>query len=184
MVTAAGRPIQTFQTIFREEHRVVRDLLLALVDALEARDLERARTLLQQVAATAGPHFRYEEEALYPALVPIFGAGYIEKLVGDHDFAIASARRLAVVAAQNTLTDDEAAEAIRLVRGILPHVSDCEGLTIMAELFSDSVVESVLETREAAREAGLDLLAWAAEVRTRRAPSHTGGSLRTTESGH
>jgi hypothetical protein len=46
-------------------------------------------------------------------------------------------------------------------------VSDCEGLTIMVELLPDASVESIVETREAAREDGLDLLTWAAEVRGR-----------------
>jgi hypothetical protein len=56
---------------------------------------------------------------------------------------------------------------VRLTRGILPHVSDCEGLTIMVELFPDSALEAVLDARARAREAGLDLLTWAGEVRTR-----------------
>ena len=56
---------------------------------------------------------------------------------------------------------------MRLTRGILPHVSDCEGLTIMVELFPGPAVESVLDARERAREEGLDLLTWARDVRTR-----------------
>lgn len=165
--TSATLPLDTFVAIFREEHRAVRDLLLELVDAFEASDPMRTRALLGELAAVAGPHFRYEEESLYPALVPIFGSEYIDKLLGDHDFAIASARRLAELTGRETLTGDETAEAVRLVRGILPHVSDCEGLTIMVELLPDMFVESLLETRDAARRDGLDLLSWAAEVRPR-----------------
>jgi hypothetical protein len=132
--STATRPFETFGAIFREEHRAVRDLLLELVDAFEARDLGAARDLLGELAAAAGPHFRYEEESLYPALVPIFGAEYVDKLLGDHDLAIVSARRLVEITSADTLTEEEAREAVRLVRGILPHVSDCEGLTIMVEL--------------------------------------------------
>src|SRR5215471_16796145 len=93
-VTAVS-PFDRFATVFREEHRIVRDLLLDLVDAYETGNAARAGKLLSEVARITGPHFRYEEEALYPALVPVFGSDYVEKLLGDHDFAIASASRLA-----------------------------------------------------------------------------------------
>jgi hypothetical protein len=169
MPATATLPLTRFSTIFREEHRLVRDLLIDLVRAFEARDLPRATLLIGETATATGPHFRYEEESLYPALVPIFGTEYVEKLLGDHDFAIASARRLVELAGRETLTDDETAEAVRLVRGILPHVSDCDGLTIMVELLPDPSIESILATRDAAREEALDLLTWAAEVRPRTA---------------
>lgn len=165
--STATVPYERFATSFREEHRIVRDLLLELIDAYQAPDPVRAARVLAEVARVTGPHFRYEEESLYPALVPVFGIEYIEKLLADHDFAIASARRLVALTADGELSRAEAGEAVRLTRGILPHVSDCEGLTIMAELFSDVELESVLEARDSAREEGLDLLTWAEQVRLR-----------------
>jgi hypothetical protein len=72
-----------FTQMFREEHRQVRDTLRDLVQAL-----------LRQAAALTGPHFRYEEEYLYPGLVQIFGEEYIEKLLGDHGVAIGTAKKL------------------------------------------------------------------------------------------
>ena len=167
MPAVAVSPFDRFATVFREEHRVVRDLLLDLVDAYESANPERAKKVLAEIARITGPHFRYEEETLYPALVPVFGAEYIEKLLGDHDFAIASARRLVELTDGRALSAAETAEAVRLTRGILPHVSDCEGLTIMVELFPEPAVESVLEARDRAREEGLDILTWARKVRTR-----------------
>jgi hypothetical protein len=163
MTTAAPTklPFETFTAIFGEEHRTVRDLLLELVDAFEARDQPRARRLLGELANVAGPHFRYEEESLYPALVPIFGPGYVGKLRRDHDWAIDSARTLVALGAHERLDDAEVAEAVRLARGILPHGSDCDGLSIMVELLPDATVEALLETRARALAEGLDLLAWA-----------------------
>jgi hypothetical protein len=168
-MTAAAptKPVDTFTAIFAEEHRTVRDLLLALVAAFEARDQPRARTLLAELAGATGPHFRYEEESLYPALVPIFGSGYVDKLLHDHDGAIDSAKELVALAAKERLTDDEIVEAVRLVRGILPHVSDCDGLSIMVELLPDTAVESLLATRDQALREGLDLLTWADGPRAR-----------------
>ena len=167
MSAVAVSPFERFAAVFREEHRVVRDLLLDLVDAYESGNSVRARKVLTEVARITGPHFRYEEETLYPALVPVFGKDYIEKLLGDHDFAIASARRLVELTDGRGLSDAETSEAVTLTRGILPHVSDCEGLTIMVELFPEPALESVLDARARAREASLDLLTWAREVRTR-----------------
>lgn len=156
-----------FTEIFRQEHRQVRDLLLDLIAAFEGRDLPRVRDLLGRVAALTGPHFRYEEEALYPALTGIFGAGYIAELFRAHDRAIAGARRLVELAGKADLTEDEVAEAVGLVRGILPHVSDCDGLSIMVERLPEASVQAILDRREAALAAGLDLLRWAGTVRRR-----------------
>ena len=164
---ATVSPFDRFAAVFREEHRVVRDLLLDLVDAYESGNPMRARKVLSEVARNMGPHFRYEEEALYPSLVPVFGSEYIEKLLPDHDLAIGSARRLVELTNGCGLSEAETSEAVRLTRGILPHVSDCEGLTIMVELFPEPALESVLDARARAREASLDLLTWAREVRTR-----------------
>ncbi len=156
-----------FTQIFRQEHRQVRDLLLDLIAAFEGRDLPRVRDLLGQVAALTGPHFRYEEEALYPALTAIFSQGYIDELFRAHDRAIAGARRLVELAGKAELTDDEVAEAVGIVRGILPHVSDCDGLSIMVERLPEDQVQAILDRREASLAAGLDLLRWAETVRRR-----------------
>jgi len=166
-VVTAAPMMERFSTIFADEHRRVRDLLLDLVALFQVGDQARARATLAELAAVSGPHFRYEEESLYPALVPLFGDDYIEKLFGDHDGVIASARHLVELAAADRLTPDEVADAVRLVRSMLPHVSDCDGLTIMVEVLPPGAVESVLGARDAAREENLDLLSWASAVRSR-----------------
>lgn len=156
-----------FATIFREEHRQVRDALLALASAFENRDNDRARELLTTIATLTGPHFRYEEESLYPALVELFGDSYVDKLLRDHDLAIGRAGRLVELADAEPLGDDEVAEAIGDVRAILPHVSDCDGLSIMVEVLPSSATVAILESRERSLKANLDLLAWATGPRGR-----------------
>lgn len=156
-----------FTEIFRDEHRAVRDTLLDLIRAFQDRDKGRIGALLNQTATLTGPHFRYEEEALYPALVEIFGEEYIEKLLSDHDRAIGTAKVLIDLAGKERFTDGDIAKAVRLVRSVLPHVSDCDGLSIMVERLPASTVDSVLEARARSGRAGLDLLQWASQVRTR-----------------
>jgi hypothetical protein len=156
-----------FALLFRDEHRKIRDSLLDLIEAFRSREKPRIEALLQQTAVYTGPHFRYEEEALYPALVEIFGPEYVQELLGDHDRAIASARKLVEIAAKEPLSDRDAAEAISLVRTVLPHVSDCDGLSIMVERLPETRVQAVLDAREASRRVGLNLFQWVEQVRPR-----------------
>ncbi|NKZ07468.1 hemerythrin domain-containing protein [Actinomadura latina] len=159
--------VQEFTDVFRTEHRGVRDLLLDLVEAFRVRDTERIRELVAAVDTATGPHFRYEEESMYPELVAIFGDEYVAKLLADHDGAIRNVRRLYALAEHDRLTPRLAEHGIELTRQILPHVSDCDGLSIMVETLPEETVESILATRRDARAAGLNLLAWAATARGR-----------------
>ena len=156
-----------FTEHFRAEHRAVRDTLLDLIRAFEARDRARIGTLLERTAELTGPHFRYEEEALYPGLVEVFGESYIEKLFGDHDRAIGAAQRLVEIGQRDSVSDTDVETAVGLIRGLLPHVSDCDGLAIMTEVIPAEKVQATLDARDRANSAGLDLIRWAQEVRGR-----------------
>ena len=156
-----------FTQIFREEHRKVRDSLLDLIGAFQKRDRGAVQSLLTQIAGYTGPHFRYEEESLYPSLREIFGDDYVEKLLGDHDGAIGAAKKLVELAGKPSLADEDVSLAVRLTRGILPHVSDCDGLSIMVERLPTSKVQSILDARDRSLKQGLDLLTWAGEARKR-----------------
>ncbi len=155
-----------FSETFRDEHRAVRDALFDLIDSFRSHDRERAAALVERIAGLTGPHFRYEEETMYPALVDTFGADYVDSLIDDHDGAIAGAGRLAELVSA-PIGDEEAEEGAAVARSILPHVSDCDGLSIMVERLDDAVVRSIFDTRARSLEANLDLLTWAAEVRRR-----------------
>ncbi|MCC7417550.1 MAG: hemerythrin domain-containing protein [Acidobacteria bacterium] len=154
-----------FTSMFRDEHRAVRDSLLDLVDAFTARDIPRAGTLLGRIAGLTGPHFRYEEEVMYPALVGLFGPAYIAKLYQDHNQAIGAAQGLVALAGKSSWSDDDVRKGVELTRAILPHVSDCDGLSIMVERLGDGQIGQIFTARDRSNAAGLDLLRWAAEVR-------------------
>ncbi len=57
---------------FKEEHRQVRDGLLELTDALQAKNVQRAREMMGQIDKLVGPHFRFEEEAFISGLTSLF----------------------------------------------------------------------------------------------------------------
>lgn len=83
-----------FGEVFKNEHRAIRDSLLNLIQAFRNRDVANARHFLNQAATLAEPHFRYEEEAFYPALIEVLDEEQVQKLLSDHDRAIDAARNL------------------------------------------------------------------------------------------
>jgi len=58
---------------FREDHRKVRDGILEITEALGRRDMKKAKEVISRLNILVGPHFRYEEEHLYPALPASWG---------------------------------------------------------------------------------------------------------------
>ncbi|MEM4298364.1 MAG: hemerythrin domain-containing protein, partial [Nitrososphaerota archaeon] len=65
-----------------EDHKKVRDLLLEMISSLNRKDAQRTLELLIELDKLGGPHFRFEEESLYPALEKFFGKEYFEYLIG------------------------------------------------------------------------------------------------------
>jgi len=153
--------IETFQ----EEHRQTRDKCLELSDAIEEEDLDRAEELVHEIDKAAGPHFQYEEDALYPALIEFFGEEKVKELVAEHDEAIEAAETLAEITSQESISEDEKQEALRALPNIMVHVSDCDGLTVYLEKAADEVFEEISESMEEANKQGLTLTEYDETVR-------------------
>jgi hypothetical protein len=157
--------IDQFIADFRAEHRKIRDTLLELVNAFQDRNKPRIQTLVEQFAGQAGPHFRYEEEALYPAVAEITGRNFVEELLWDHDNAIAAIGKVQQMATQAELSDEDVQQAAVLLRSMVLHTSNCDGLAIIVERLPEENIRSIVSAHERAIAAGLPLLTWAAEVR-------------------
>ncbi|MFQ5874307.1 MAG: hemerythrin domain-containing protein [Dehalococcoidia bacterium] len=151
---------------FREDHRKVRDGLLDLASAAEKGDLDTARATLGAIDKLVGPHFRYEEEALYPSMKEFLGE-YVDRLIEEHDGAIDTAKTAAGLLAKPSLTADEAGAAANAARALLVHVSNCDGLNILAERFSKTKLDELADHFQKSRDAGVPLLQWADTVRAR-----------------
>jgi hypothetical protein len=161
-----------FTKVSKNEHRAIRDALLNLIQAFRnRRDLPGVRRYLIEAAALSGPHFRYEEEALYPALAAVLDDGQVRKLLSDHDRTIATVRNLVQLAALNELTHEDAHEGMCTARSLLPYVFECDGVSIMADLLPEGTVRQVLNRRRRSSEENLDLLRWADTTRLRAAVS-------------
>lgn len=151
---------------FREDHRKVRDGLLDIIAALKAKDVVKAREILGNLNVLVGPHFRYEEETLYPALRSLLGE-YVDQLVKEHDGVIDTARACANLLQKDALSDHEATEASNAARAILIHVSNCDGLAILSERLTPSEIDNLGTKFANARAAGVPLLDWAATIRAK-----------------
>lgn len=149
---------------FREDHRKVRDGLLELMEALQSKDIATARKILGKINVVVGPHFRYEEETLYPALRVLLGE-YVDQLLKEHDGVIATARSCADLLKKDSLTDGEAKQAATAARTLLIHVSNCDGLSILSERLSKKEIDNLSEKLAVARKAGVPLLDWAETIR-------------------
>ena len=155
-------PIQEF----REDHRKVRDGLLKIMDALQAKDVVKARKVLGNLNVLVGPHFRYEEETLYPAL-RIFLGEYVDQLLKEHDGVIDTARGCAELLQKDALTEEEAKQASDAARALLIHVSNCDGLAILSERLKKKELDNLSKKFAEVRKLGVNLLDWAANIRNK-----------------
>ena len=149
---------------FREDHRKVRDGLLDLASAAEAGNVAKARDILGQIDKAVGPHFRYEEETLYPSLREFLG-DYVDSLVEEHDGVVETAKTAARLLAQPSLSPDERKTVAKAARSLLVHVSNCDGLNILAERLSKKKLDELGEHLAKSRAQGVPLLLWADTIR-------------------
>jgi len=149
---------------FREDHRKVRDGLLDIIRYLTVKDVVKARQVLGRLDALVGPHFRFEEESLYPML-RVFLGEHVDQLLREHDGVINTARSCAELLRKDKLTDEEAKQAVNAARSLLVHVSTCDGLAILAEKLKPQELVELGEKLAAARKARVPLLEWSEKIR-------------------
>ena len=164
---AAASAHERFRDLAHAEHRELRDILLALYDAFDKHDVKRAAKLHGELCGHTGPHFRYEEETLHLLLEPVLGKVQVEHLNREHDRAIVDAIYIGRLTAESSLDENTARQGKRLVRRILPHVADCDGLSVIVETIPEAEVETILAARETALAENIPLLDWAATERPR-----------------
>ena len=71
------------------------------------------------------------------------------------------------IPAKEKMDKDDVTDCINTVRSILPHVSDCEGLSIMVERMDDEILQSICDSMESARKENLPLIEWSETARNR-----------------
>lgn len=154
----------------REDHKKVKEYLLELIEALNKKDAQRSLEILIMLDKLGGPHFRFEEETLYPALKKFFGEEYYQHLLKAHDRVIAAAKKIAEVLGKGTITEEEARTLVSTVRSeILPHPIECEGLALLADRLSKEELIAIAKNIQQSRDENVPLLEWAETIRGRKA---------------
>lgn len=152
-----------FEDLFHDEHRSILEDIEHLVERLDEETNPDIVDDVQQLNERLGPHFRYEEEALYPSLRDKYGRIYVKRLYDSHEGTIHTVRKLKQMSEEGTINNRKALDSI--YGWIFPHVSDCEGLSIMVDQIPEEALDEIVKARERAYEDNLDLLTWANETR-------------------
>jgi len=154
----------------REDHKKVRDILLDLMDSIKRLDVTKSVELLLVLDKLGGPHFRTEEDVMYPTLKRFYGDEYYSRLLEEHDRVIRAAKQIGETLGKGSITPDEAARLVRLIQNeILPHPITCSGLEMMMERCTPEELNKIAENIASAREADVPLLEWASTIRGREA---------------
>jgi DUF438 domain-containing protein len=153
----------------REDHKKVRDTLLDIINAIRRRDVTKAYELLIYLDKIGGPHFRAEEEMMYPVMKRFYGEEYYTRLLEEHDRVIKAARELAETLGKGSITPEEADSLIKIIQNeIMPHPITCSGLEIFMERLSSEELDKIAESLVAARQEGTPLLEWSQTIRDRK----------------
>lgn len=152
---------------FREEHRFVRDTLLDIADAARRGEAEEVEGLVDELIEATGPHFRYEEESLYPNIAQFVGEERVSEMLTDHDGAIAAVKEMKDILAEETISESEGERIAELTQAMMTHVQDCDGIAVLMENLSDEEMDEVATVVETANEEGVPLLDWDENVRDR-----------------
>jgi hemerythrin len=151
---------------FRSEHAKVRDALLDLIEAINMRDAPKALEILSQLNVMVGPHFRWEEESLYPVMERFFGRQYLEYLLGVHDRIVKRARELLEILSGGEIKTEQVENLSSIVRNeIIPHPIECDGIALFAEKLSEEEVEKLRNDFERTHKEGVPLLEWAEKIK-------------------
>lgn len=160
-----GRVLLT--NIVRCDHRQMRAALLSLTVALAQRDLGGYRTQLRHFTAALGAQFRYEEEALFPALLPVLSEDSIEQLHKDHDGAIGCMESLARIAGRESIDEGAANSGLVAIWRVMENVCASDRTSVLIRDISEESARSVIECRSRAVTDDFDLTTWAQWLRER-----------------
>ena len=142
---------------FHSDHQQVVDALFQLSQAITARDIQRVQNILAGAEGLVGPHFKFEELYLYPALEPFFGEAYGKQLLNEHDGVFRSIRKIAELAQKTEWNDADHASALANLELIYEHPISCDGLSLWIERLPAEDQEDLFQKMLAVRKQGTKL---------------------------
>jgi hypothetical protein len=113
---------------FHADHQRIVDTLLTLRRALCDASRAHLCAALDEADRLLGPHCKWEEVFLYPALSGLVGEVRVQRLMTEHDGVYRSLRRLAELAGLRVWSDAERATAHEHWGLMVEHVVNCDAL--------------------------------------------------------
>ncbi len=142
---------------FHSDHQKVVGALCELRQAILDREILHVRIILESAETMVGPHFKFEELHLYPALEPFLGESYTKKLYNEHDGVFRSVRRIAQLAQKAEWSEADHQSAIANLELIYEHPIACDGLSLWIEKLSDKEQDELFERMRKVRQQGTRL---------------------------
>lgn len=148
---------------FHSDHSKVVAALLDLRKAIRRRDPVRVAKTLNKANRLVGPHFKFEERHLYPALIPFVGEAGLMRLLNEHDGVFRGVGRLLELASKGDWAESDAEAAAATLELIWEHPITCDGLSLYIERLPRSAQTSLLTRMEELRQEGTTLLEYQKE---------------------
>jgi hypothetical protein len=142
---------------FHSDHQQVVGALFELRQAITQRDIPKVRTILASAEKLVGPHFKFEELYLYPALEPFLGESYTKKLYNEHDGVFRSIRRIAQLAQNDSWSEGDHQSAATNLELIYEHPIACDGLSLWMERLPEGKKQQLLEKMHEVRKQATSL---------------------------
>jgi len=139
---------------FHSDHQKVVGALCELRQSIVKRNIPQVRTILGAAEKLVGPHFKFEELHLYPALEPFLGESYTKKLYNEHDGVFRSIRRIAQLAQKDSWSESEHQSAATNLELIYEHPIACDGLGLWMERLEEGKQQQLLEKMQEVRQQG------------------------------
>lgn len=142
---------------FHADHRKVVSALFDLRQAISQRDVQRVRSILNAAEGLVGPHFKFEELYLYPALERFLGEAFSEKLLNEHDGIFRSIRRIGKLAQKESWSESDLQSAMANLELIYEHPIGCDGLSLWIERLPSQERDKLLRQMQEVRLEGTPL---------------------------
>ncbi|MFQ5874305.1 MAG: hemerythrin domain-containing protein [Dehalococcoidia bacterium] len=148
----------------QDDHRQARDGIFDLLQACQERNPRRAREIVDLIDMVAGPHWRWEEEALYPAVGQLSEELRLS-LLKEHDEVIEAVQKVTDILKQKNIPPQDWEEIRNKILAMLYHIATCDGLVIMIEKLSDNDLVNIRQAIFVAQRDEVRLLEWAQTLR-------------------
>ena len=142
---------------FHADHQKVVSALFDQRQAIATRNIARVRPILNAAEDPVGPHFKFEELYLYPALEQFLGEIYVKRLRNEHERVFRSVRRIAEVAQKEAWSDADTQSAKANLELIYEHPISCDGLSLWMARLPENEQQELLKMMQEARRQGIRL---------------------------